>query len=185
VTAVGVRAGAGVAPGGEPVYGAQVELTDRDGGSAVELALLGFAEARTQSRYQITEFDRSFDYREEMSVRGIGLAANLLLRHATERRGPYFIVGLGVGGYWFDWTLVSTDPRAGTPLPTGGSTREERRMILGSLLSAGIGQRLGDRLDVRAQVNAVIVPSTALREELEFIPIVSLSSGLRLRGRAQ
>jgi hypothetical protein len=67
----------------------------------------------------------------------------------------------------------------GEPLPEGGGFLEEEGVSVGSFLSAGVGQRLHRRVDLRAGATLVLLPSTDLREELETIPAFTLTAGIR------
>ena len=179
LAAFSVRGGAGVDTSGRTVYDAQIGLTDLSGSTNVEISVRGLGEAFSTRSYQTQRTSRTFDNTEELRVWGVGLMADFLFRHSMESRGPYFMLGLGVGPLWYAWSLESTDPRAGEPMPGGGSFVEEEGVSAGSLLSAGLGQRLHRRLDVRAQATLVLLPSTDLREELEVIPAFTLTAGIR------
>jgi hypothetical protein len=80
-----------------------------------------------------------------------------------------------------DWTHDSpTDATLGTPLPGGGSTEEEDRIMLGTVLNLGVGQRLHDRFDIRAQLSTLIIPPTEDREDLKLAPLLMLTTGFGL-----
>jgi hypothetical protein len=176
LAAFGVRGGVGVDSSGKLVYDAQIGLTDLSGSTNVEVAIRGLGEAFSTRSYQTQRASLTFDNDEELSVWGIGLTADFLFGHAS---GTYWMLGLGVGPLWYAWRLESTDPRVGEPLPEGGGFLEEEGVSVGSFLSAGVGQRLHRRVDLRAGATLVLLPSTDLREELETIPAFTLTAGIR------
>jgi hypothetical protein len=171
LAALGVHAGAGISGGGDLVYEALIDLADLSCSPGVAVALRAFGEA---SARRTTPVSPTREEQEEMRVWGVGLIAEVLLRHSLETRGPYVAVGLGVGPLWFRWRLDSIGP--GVPPEIGA---EEEGLTVGSILSAGLGQRLHPSVDVRAQATAVLVPSTDLREDLALIPFFTLTAGVR------
>jgi len=179
LAAFGVRGGAGIDAGGRMVYDAQLGLADLSGSPAVEVAIRGLGEAFSTRSYETRRASLTFENYEEIRVWGIGLMADFLFRHSMESRGPYLMLGLGVGPLWYRGRLESTDPRVGEPLPTGGGFLEEEGVSVGSLLSAGLGQRLHRRVDLRAQATLMLLPSTDQREELELISMFTLTAGIR------
>jgi len=179
LSALGVRAGAGVDREGKLVYDGRIGLADLSGSTAVEVALRGFGEASSTKTYESARISRRWENREEMRVWSVGLMADILLRHGRETRGPYFMLGLGLGPVWYDWRRESEDPSVGDPVPEGGSVLTQDGVILGSMLSAGLGQRLHRRVDLRVQGTVAFVPSTDLREELTFVPFLTLTTGVR------
>jgi len=179
LAALGLRAGAGIDRGGEVVYDAQIDLTDLSGSPAVGLAFRGFGEVFASKSYESVRGSRTWQDQEEMRVWGVALMADFLFRHSRETRGPYVALALGVGPLWVQWRLESTDPGVGDPLPGGGGFLEEDGLTVGSMMSAGLGQRLHRRVDLRAQATAVLVPSTDQREDLALIPLFTLTTGVR------
>lgn len=181
-TAFGIRGGAGLVKTGEAVYGGQIEMADVDGSGtgSVEVALTGWGGARTTSDYELRRGDLTHRYHEEMRISGLGLLASYLWAPLRRTGGPYLAFGLGLGPLWVDWRADSTDPRFGTPAAEGGSFRAEEGVQLGSLLSFGIGQRLHERLDVRAQMLTLLVPSTDAREDAKLVPLFTLTTGIGL-----
>lgn len=180
VTEITLRAGAGIDGGGKTFYGGQIELTDRGGSNAVQVAISGFGRAYLVEDYQEAERIRLHDVHEETRVWGVGLMANYLFRHGIEGGGPYFMAGLGVGPLWVDWRLETTNSRTGTPLPAGGSFLAERGVTVGTMLNLGIGQRLHRHIDIRAEMLTVIVPTTSQRENVKVIPAFTLTTGVGL-----
>ena len=173
---LGVRGGAGVGAGGA-VYSGQIELVDTDGGGSVELAVGGWSGVRTTADYQVREFSLVHDYHEEMRVRGFGILASYLWSLSRRRTGPYLAMGIGLGPLWVDWRTDSTDRGFGTPVAGGGSFRAEEGVQVGSLLSVGLGHRLHERLDLRAQVVSLLVPSTVERRDAKLLPLLMLTTG--------
>lgn len=163
------------------MYSGQIEIIDTDGGGSVEVAVGGWSGVRTTADYQERDFSLVYDYHEEMHVRfGFGVLASYLWAPSRRRTGPYLAMGIGLGPLWVDWRTDSTDRRFGTPLPDGGSFRAEEGIQVGSLLSVGLGHRLHERLDLRAQVVSLLVPSTRKREEATLLPLFMLTTGFAL-----
>jgi hypothetical protein len=175
---VGLRGWGGVDLEGSTVYGGQIEVTDLGASHSVELAVAGIGATRLGEEYGVRHGEVSFPYREDTRVRSVAVTANLLIRHGSGVRGPYLVLGLGLGPQWVDWRLETEYNRLGTPLPGGGSFLEEERMVLGTLLSAGVGLRIHRHLDVRGQVLTMLVPSTKLREDLKLMPVFVLTTGV-------
>jgi hypothetical protein len=178
--ALGIRGGVGVDRAGRTVYTGQLEVTEVGGSSSAQVALAGF-DARWIDDRQV--FDsrrlRSYDYHEEVRVRGGGVVASILPWHRRDEGGPYVALGLGVGPMIVDWRLESaTDTRFATPLPGGGTFVEEEKVQLGSMLSVGLGLRVHRHVDFRAQTLALVVPSSDVREELKVVPTFTLTTGL-------
>jgi hypothetical protein len=179
-TMLGLRGGAGVGTAGEAVYVGQIELVDMDRGGSVELAVSGWSGVRRAEDRQSRVHSFVYDYHEEMRVWGFGVLASYLWAPLRRNTGPYVALGLGVGPIWVDWRTDSTDPRFGSPAPGGGTFRAEEGVSIGSLLSVGLGQRLHERLDLRAQVLSLLVPSTTVRERAELVPLLTLTAGVGL-----
>lgn len=179
---LGLRAGAGLDRTGELAYGAQIELAEPGPSRSVAVAV-GYFSGRSEKRYRRTASWGGIldEYRENMRVRGGALLATVLFRDAPGARGPYLVAGLGLGPLQVDWIRQSpTDRRLGSPRPEGGSAVWEERLMLGTVLNVGMGQRLHDRFDVRAQLSTLVVPSTDVREDLELVPTLVLTTGVGL-----
>jgi hypothetical protein len=162
------------------VYSAQIDLTEVGETHSVELALAAFG-ARLDQAYTGVAASRLHAYEEVTHAEGLGLVGSLLIGHARSGLRPYWVAGIGVGPLWVEWRKVSpTDDGLGTRLVVDGSFREESVVKLGSMLQVGIGLRLRQRFDLRAQGQALVVPSTNAREDLKFMPAVTLSAGLSL-----
>lgn len=179
-TVFGIRGGAGIGTAGQAVYGGQIEIVDIDGTGSVELAITGWGGARTTSDYEMESRSVMHRYHEDMRVWGFGVLGSYLWRDSGATAGPYVALGLGLGPLWVDWRADSTDPRFGTPAPDGGSFRVEEGVRPGSLLLFGIGQRLHERFDLRAQVLTLLVPSSKVREDAKLVPLFTLTSGIGL-----
>jgi hypothetical protein len=178
---LGLRGGAIIDRTGEPGYGGQVELVDLQSSRSVEVAI-GYLAGTSARHYQRTAaWGRGDEYREDMRVRGAVLLANALFRRTPGARGPHVVLGMGLGPFWVDWTRESpSDTGLGMPRAGGGSAVREKRLMLGTVLNVGGGQRLGDRFDVRAQLSTLVVPSTDAREELWLVPVLVLTTGVGL-----
>jgi hypothetical protein len=178
---VGLRGGAGWDGAGEAVYAAQLELIEFGRWSSVEVGISAFEGGKTAS-YQRARGFIMHEYRDDMQVRGLALTAGLLLAHAPkDSRGPYLLLGLGLGPIDVDWRSDSpTDPALQSPSPGGGSFTAEAGMLVGSMGSAGLGMRLHRNVDVRAQALSLIVPSTDTREELKIVATLTFSAGVAL-----
>jgi hypothetical protein len=178
---VGLRGGAGWDGDGETVYAGQLELIEFGRWSSVEVGLSALEGGRTE-RYQGQTGFITHDYREALQLRGLALTAGLLLGHAPkDSRGPYLLLGLGLGPIDVDWRSDSaTDPGLGSPSAGGGSFVTEARMIPGAMGTAGLGLRLHRNLDVRAQGTSLIVPSTDIREDMKIVGTLTLTAGITL-----
>jgi hypothetical protein len=177
----GLRGGAGWDGDGETVYAAQLELIDFGQWSSVQVGLSALDGGRTAS-YQGQRGLVTHDYREAMQVRGLALTAALLLAHAPkDSRGPYLLLGLGLGPIDVDWRTDSpTDPTLGSPSAGGGSFVTEARLIPGAMGAAGLGMRLHRNVDVRAQATSLLVPSTDLREDMKIVGTLTFTLGITL-----
>jgi hypothetical protein len=177
----GLRGGAGWDLDGESVYAGQLELVEFGQWSSVEVGLSALDGGRTSS-YQGQRGFLTHDYREAMQVRGLALTAGLLLAHAPkDSRGPYLLLGLGLGPIDVDWRTESpTDPALRSPAPGGGSFTAEAGIMVGSMGAAGLGVRLHRNVDVRAQATSLIVPSTDLREDMKIIGALTFTAGITL-----
>ena len=181
VLGAGLRGGAGWDGTGETVYVGQLEIVEFGRWSSVEVGISAFEGAVTEDYNRVSGF-RAHGYREETLVRGLALTGSLLLSHAPkDSRGPYLLVGLGLGPIDVDWRTDSpTDTGLGTPLSGGGSFRSEDRILWGSMGNAGIGMRVHRSVDVRAQGLALVVPSTNAREDMKIVTTLTLTAGLTL-----
>jgi hypothetical protein len=174
----GLRIGAGVDTAGRVAYGVQLELIEFGTSSSFELALHAFGATRVEN-YEFYYFSTLRQYHEESRLRGLGIIANLLARHARESSGPYLVLGVGLGPLEVDWRVESaTDPTMSTPLPNGGSFDAEKRRTVGSLVNLGIGWRIDRRLDLRAQILTALASPTDVREDLKIVPAATLSVGI-------
>lgn len=174
----GIRGGVGMDTTGELAYSAQIEINDFGDGGSAELAI-GIFGAGSAERYRRTRNSRVNEYREQTSVAGLGLMANYLFMHSPESRAPYLLLGVGLGALDVDWTIESPgDSAVGPPLPGGGFANTEDGIVLGSMVNVGIGLRLHDNADLRAQALTMLVSSTEAREDLKFIPALTLTAGL-------
>lgn len=179
-TRLGVRGGAGIDRTGQAVYIGQVDVTDIGASHSVEVALAAFG-ARLDQAYSGADQNFLHEYEDRTRVEGVALVGSVLVGHARSGWWPYVVAGLGVGPLRVDWRKVSpTDVRLGTSMPSGGSFREESVVKLGSVLRLGLGWSLHDRLDVRAQGHAMLVPSTVAREDMKVLPTMTLSTGFGL-----
>jgi hypothetical protein len=176
----GLRGGAGWDRAGETVYVGQLEIVEFGRWSSVEVGVSAFEGAVTED-YQRVSF-RTYDYHEETLVRGLALTGSLLLAHAPkDSRGPYLLLGLGLGPIDVDWRTESlTDPSLGAPSADGGSFTSEGRILVGSMGNAGIGMRVHRNVDLRAQGLALVVPSTDAREDMKIVTTLTLTAGLTL-----
>ncbi len=177
----GVRAGAGWDGAGETVYAGQLEIVEFGRWSSVEVGISAFEGGKIEDYAQLVDLD-SHDYHEETHARGIALTATLLLAHSPkDSRGPYALLGLGLGPIDVDWRADSaTDPELGSPLAGGGSFSRESGVMVGSMGSAGIGMRIHRNVDLRAQALALVVPSTDTREDMKMVATFTLTAGLTL-----
>jgi len=177
----GLRGGSGWDRDGETVYAGQLEIVEFGRWSSVEVGLSALEGGRTGSYQGQTGFI-THDYREAMQVRGLALTAGLLLAHAPkDSRGPYVLLGLGLGPIDVDWRTDSpTDPTLGSPSAGGGSFTAEAGILVGSMGTAGLGMRLHRNVDVRAQAISLIVPSTDIREDMEIVGTLTFTAGIIL-----
>jgi len=149
-----------------------------EGRGSAELALVG-VRVGLREEYRARKGTLSVhEYTEDTDVTGVGLLASYLFGHFRDDRGPYLGLGLGLGALDVDWRLASpTDNFQIVPTWTGGETGEER-VVLGTMASLALGLQLHRNADVRAQLLTLLVSSTDQREELKFVPSLTLSAGI-------
>jgi hypothetical protein len=178
---VGLRGGAGWDRDGETVYAGQLELVEFGRWTSIEVGLSALEGGRTES-YQGQRGFLAHEYQETMQIRGLALTAGLLLAHAPKNsRGPYVLLGLGLGPIDVDWRADSpTDPDLGSPAAGGGSFTTEAGILVGSVGTAGLGMRLHRNVDVRAQGLSLIVPSTNTREDMKIVATLTFTAGITL-----
>jgi hypothetical protein len=177
---IGLRAGAGVDRTGRVVYSGQIDFIEASGNSAVELAITGFDGTLKQDYFAIAEDDRRHRYRERTDVLGGALHASWMPGYSLDSGGPYLTLGLGLGGFQTDWVGQSPTDRFMGPLVPGVGYRSiEHTLELGCLLSVGLGFRLHDLLDVRAQLPTAMIPSTK-RRDLKLVPAIAFTLGIGL-----
>jgi hypothetical protein len=177
----GLRGGAGWDGDGERVYAGQLELVEFGQWASVEVGISALEGGRTGSYQRQREFI-THAYHDEMRVRGLAVTAGLLLAHGPmDSRGPYVLLGLGLGPIDVDWrTDSSTDPTLGSPSAGGGSFAAEAGILVGSMGTAGLGLRIHRNVDVRAQAISLVVPSTDLREEMKIVGTLTFTAGITL-----
>jgi hypothetical protein len=176
---LGIRGGVGIDRTGQTVYVGQVDLIDVGTTHSVELALTAFG-ARLEEAPLGMIANVPHEYEELTYVEGVAVIGSLLLGHARRERWPYLAAGVGAGALHVDWRLSSpSDPRLGNSRPGGGSYFEESVVKLGGVLQFGVGLRLRERFDVRAQWHGLVVPSTYERKDLKVMSTIILSTGIR------
>lgn len=175
----GLRGGAGWDTTGERVWAGQLEIVEFGRWSSVEVGISAF-EGGIVEDYARTVEHRTHDYHEETRVRGLALTASLLLAHAPENsRGPYALLGLGLGPIDVDWRAYSpTDLGLASPRAEGGSFATENGILAAPMASAGLGVRIHRHADVRAQGLAFLVPSTDAREDMKVVAALTFTTGL-------
>jgi hypothetical protein len=184
-TRLGARVGAGIDGTGRMVYVGQIDFTDFGEAHSVELAVVAMG-ARLDQAFTAgggggVGGSAHFEYEELTRAEGIGLIGSLLIGHVPGRGRPYLLAGIGPAVLSVDWRLASsTDHKLGTPRLAGGSFREEHVRKLGSVAQLGVGVRVRDRFDLRAQGQALVVPSTDAREDMKVLHTITLSTGIQL-----
>ena len=169
----GVRFGAGADISGGVAFGGQVDYTLFRGVDAFEVGAGAFG-----GKFEEDSNNGFNDYHEETNLLVIAALANYLFRHGSETGGPYFVAGLGVGGVTVEWREESpTDTSLGSSLPGGGSFQEEDGTVAGFILNAGIGHRLNEQVDIRAQVPTFLVAASDERES-QVIPTFTVTVGI-------
>ncbi len=170
--AVGIRAGVGTDIEGGLAYGAQLNYTLFQGPNAFELGLAVFG-----GKFEEESSNGYNDYFEETNLLVFGALANYLFRYAMELEGPYFAAGIGVGAISVEWEERSpTDISLGTPTPDGGSMQSEDATAAGLILNFGIGYRLTEQFDLRAQVPTFFISGSDDRDG-KVIPTITLTLG--------
>jgi hypothetical protein len=175
----GLRGGAGWDTTGDGVWAGQLEIVEFGRWSSVEVGLSAF-EGGLVEDYTRTVERRSHDYHEETHLRGLALTASLLIGHAPEdSRGPYALVGLGIGPIDVGWRAESpTDPSLDSPRTGGGSFSIENGILPAPVANAGVGMRVHRHVDVRAQGVLFIAPSTDTREDMKAVAALTFTTGL-------
>lgn len=169
----GIRVGVGTDITGGVAYGAQLEYVVDNGPNAFELALAFFG-----GNFEEDSNNGYNDYHEETKVLVVGAMANYLFRY-VQRGGPYFVSGVGVGAVSVEWEETSpTDTSLGPPLPGGGSSQSEDGTTAGFVVNFGIGYRLSQTLDLRAQVPTFFFGGGEERDG-GVVPTFTLALGLR------
>ncbi len=170
---VAVRAGVGTDIQGGIAYGVQLGYVLDKNPNAFELGLAVYGGTFEE------ESDNGFnDYFEETKVLVIGVVANYLFRYSMDSPGPYFLAGVGVGAISVEWEERSdTDTSLGTPLPGGGSMMSEEGTVAGFLLNVGIGHRVSEQFDLRAQVSTLVI-SAADERDSSVVPMITVTAGI-------
>lgn len=174
----GARIGVGVDTHGELAGAGQLEVISygESRGSA-ELALVG-VRGGTFEQYEANRGTTTHQYREKTDVTGLGLVASYLFGYFEGDRGPYLGLGLGLGALDVDWRLSSpTDNFQVVPTWTGGTTGEQA-VVLGTMVNVLLGLQVHRHADLRAQLLTLLASSTDRREDLKFVPVLTLSAGL-------
>jgi len=144
---LGVRGGIGTDINGGIAYGGELNYTKGFGKNALQIGLNLFGGSFDEST---TEGMYTYDETTDLFVAGV--LANFLFSYSMETPGPYFVVGFGFGSVSVNWEERSTgDTSLGTPLPGGGSMQSADVTAGGTILNLGIGYRLTEQFDVRAQ----------------------------------
>ncbi len=169
----GIRFGAGTDISGGIAYGGQINYTLFQGENAVELGLAFFGGSFSE------DSNNGFnDYHEETDVFVLGAIVNYMFRHAMETQGPYFVAGFGVGAFSVEWREESpTDVSLGSALAGGGSFQEEDGSAAGAILNFGIGHRITEQVDLRAQVPTFFIGSGDQRGG-QVIPTFTITLGV-------
>lgn len=122
----------------------------------------------------------SHSYNEKTDLLVYGMMANYLLGHSPDRRGLYFVAGVGVAGVSASWEERSaTDVSLGTPLPGGGSMQSEDGTGAGTVLNLGFGAYVSNRVDMRVELPTIVTfapPGGAS----SVVPTLIATLGLRL-----
>ena len=169
----GLRIGAGADISGGVAYGGQLDYTLFQGDNSFELGVVGFG-----GKFEEDSNNGFNDYHEETNILVIGAMANYLLRHSMEVNGPYFVAGVGVGGFTVEWREESpTDTSLGSPLSGGGSFQEEDGTVAGLILNFGIGHRFNEQVDLRAQVPTFFISGTDARDA-QVVPTFTVTVGI-------
>ncbi len=145
---VGGRVGIGTDITGGIAFGAQLDYTQFQGVNAFEMGIMLFG-----GSFEEESDNGANTYTETTDVFVVGAIANYLFGYNKESGGPYFVTGVGVGAISVSWEEQSdTDTSLGTPLANGGSSQSEDGTVGGLVINFGIGKRLNERADIRAQV---------------------------------
>jgi hypothetical protein len=171
---VGLRGGIGTDITGGIAYGGEINYTLPLAANAFELGLGiygGSFDEETEEGIHV--------YEETTDIFVVAALANYLFRYSMDTPGPYFVAGVGFGGISVEWEeRSSTDTSLGTPLPGGGSMQAEDGTSGGVILNLGIGQRITENFDLRAQVPTFFIPG-APGDATNVAPTFTLTAGIR------
>lgn len=176
----GVRFGVGTDIEGGLAWGGQIDYTLFQDPNAFELgfAVFGGNFKETSDNGFAVGTPQYNQYDEETKIRVFGVIANYLFRHSMELSGPYFVGGVGVGAVSVEWREESaTDTSLGPPLPGGGSFQEEEGSTAGVILNVGIGHRINEKFDLRAQVPTFFISGGEDRDG-KVIPTFTITAGV-------
>jgi hypothetical protein len=170
---LGLRAGVGTDITLGLAYGLEINYTKVAGPGALQLGVMGFG-----GRFSEDSEEGCCTYHEKTDLVVAAAIANYLFGYA--RPGPYFVFGLGVGVIGVDWREESPDDVSLGPfLPGGGSYQEADATAAGTIVNAGIGQRLSSRVDIRLQVPTFFLVSEAPGGASSVVPTLTVSLGYR------
>jgi len=169
----GLRIGAGADISGGVAFGGQIDYTLPRGSNSFELGLAGFG-----GKFEEDLSNGTNDYHEETDILVVAAIANYLFRHDMEGGGPYFVAGIGVGGFSVEWREESpTDTSLGSPLSGGGSFQEEDGTAAGLILNFGIGHRFSEQFDLRLQVPTFFISGGDERDD-QMVPTLTVTVGI-------
>ncbi len=168
----GLRIGAGADISGGVAFGGQIDYTLPRGSNSFELGLAGFG-----GKFEEDLSSGIHNYHEETEILVVAAIANYLFRHDLEGGGPYFVAGIGVGGFSVSWREESpTDPSLGSPFG-GGSFQEEDGTAAGMILNFGIGHRFNEQFDLRLQAPTFFISGGEERSD-QVIPTFTVTLGI-------
>jgi hypothetical protein len=168
----GARIGAGTDITGGVAYGGQIDYTLFRGPDSFEAGLLLFGGSFEE------ESNNGFnDYFETTDILVFAAIGNYLFRHSMDTEGPYFVAGAGAGAISVAWREESpTDTSLGSPLAGGGSFQEEDGFSGGLILSAGLGHRFSEDLDLRVQIPTFFISGGEERDGA-VVPTLTVTLG--------
>lgn len=174
ITKLGIRGGLGTDISLGLAYGVGVNYLLDLNNNNLELGVIIFGGTFTETSDSVTH-----EYKETTQLFVFGMMANYLLNYSQEKRGLFYIAGIGFASISVEWEERSdTDTSLGTLLSGGGSKHSVEGSAGGSVFNLGVGLNITEDIDVRAEI-PVIVTYAQQGGSSSVIPALLVTLGYR------
>lgn len=174
ITKLGIRGGLGTDISLGLAYGVGVNYLLDLNNNNLELGVIIFGGTFTE-----TSDSGTHEYKETTQLFVFGMMANYLLNYSQEKRGLFYIAGIGFASISVEWEERSdTDTSLGTLLSGGGSKHSVEGSAGGSVFNLGVGLNITEDIDVRAEI-PVIVTYAQQGGSSSVIPALLVTLGYR------